>query len=425
MSLRGVVLVSFVALGCATGSSDAPQATPGFDTGPGVDGDATVENDASDEGVPDDVSMTLDSAPGDSPPLDPDAACATATEVAKTELLPVDIIWMVDNSSSMEPAVTELKAGLNAFAALIGGKSLDYKVIMLALRSKTSPITISGSIRWPVCIPPPLAGDDNCGNGPRFFHAAVDVKSTQPLEQFIGTLDQTEGYKAGQERGSEPWKAQLRPTATRTIVLVTDHDSRFSATDFETFAGGKNPFNSLTLPPGILHPSRAGMFAGYVFAALYGYGSETDPSVMCMYPDGRYPPASGTVYTTLVKKTGGPRAKLCDGKAAWGPFFDAVASAVTKTAKLSCEVTIPLPSTGTLDPTKVNVHIEGASGTTLVPKVSGAAACGSGPGWYYDDDFAPKKIFLCPASCDLANSAVGVDKPGKISLQFGCKTEIR
>lgn len=415
-------LVAVLLAGCA-GGEDAP--TGGVPTL-----DATVDTlfdaaEAAEDAAPVDSGTLVVDAGDTSVSIDPDAACATATAEAKTEILPVDIIWMVDNSASMEPAVTELKAGLNAFAALIAAKKLDYKVIMLALRSKTSPITVAGGTRYPVCIPAPLAGDDNCGNGPRFFHSHVDIKSTQPLEQFLGTLDQTEGYKVGQERGAEPWKAELRPKASRTIVIVSDDNSRLSATDFETFAGGKNPFNSLILGPGVLDPSRAGMFKDYLFAGLYGWGSETDPGVKCKFADGTSPAASGSTYTTLVTKTGGPRAKLCDGKAAWTTFFDAIASAVAKTAKLACELELPLPTTGTLDPGAVNVKITGASGSTLVPKVASATACGTGLGWYYDNDTAPKKVLLCPGACDAANAAVGVDKPGKIEVLFGCKTVIK
>jgi hypothetical protein len=399
-----------VLVGCA-GGEDAP--TGGVPTS-----DASVIDTAAlDSGT---LSLDVAETSTDTT-FQPDAACAKATAEAKTEILPVDIIWMVDNSSSMEPAVAEIKAGLNAFAALIGAKKLDYKVIMLALRSKTSPITVAGSTRYPVCIPPPLAGDDNCGNGPRFFHSHVDVKSTQPLEQFLGTLDQTEGYKVGQERGAEPWKAELRPTASRTIVVVTDDNSRLSATDFETFAGGKNPFNSLILPPGLLDPSRAGMFAGYVFGALYGWGSATDPSVKCKYADGTFPASAGPTYTTLVSKTGGPRAQICGGKSAWTPFFDAIATAVAKTAKLACELELPVPSTGTLDPSAVNVKIA----DVLIPKVANAAACGTSVAWYYDNDLTPTKVILCPAACDAANASVGVDKPGKIEVLFGCKTVIK
>src|SRR5262249_29968112 len=161
----------------------------------------------------------------------------TASEMAQADFRPVDIIWLIDNSSSMQPAIDAVSQGLNAFANLIAGKSLDYKIIMLSLRSEHNPVSMSGSDRWGVCIPQPLAGDAHCGNGPRFFQSSIDVKPTQPLEQFLGTLAQTSGFKMGEERGGEPWAGELRPDATKTIVVVSDDDSRLTPDQFETFKG--------------------------------------------------------------------------------------------------------------------------------------------------------------------------------------------
>jgi hypothetical protein len=356
-------------------------------------------------------------------PFDPDASCAVATETASVDYLPVDIIWVIDNSNSMAPAIAQVTSGLNSFAQSIAGKSLDYKIIMLSLRAKTNPITVGGSTRWGVCIPPPLSGDNDCGNGARFFQSSVDIKSTQPLEQFLGTLGQTAGYQPGDARGGDPWKAELRANATKTIVVLSDDNSRLSATDFETFAGGKNPFNSTTLPPGILDASWGGLFSGYTFDGLYGWGSLTDPSVKCTYSDGTQPPASGATYTTLVGKTNGVRAHICDPATAWSMFFDAIAQAVAKSSKLTCDLAIPTPSQGTLDPSAINVTVDGATSTTLY-KVANAAACGAAGGWYYDNDAAPSRVLLCPASCDFAQQQV-TGAAAKISIHFGCKTLIQ
>jgi hypothetical protein len=361
-------------------------------------------------------------AQSDGSDLDPDAACAAVVQTADTKLLPVDIIWMVDNSSSMAPAIAEVQAGLNTFASQIGQKSLDYRVIMLSLRSKTSPVQINGSTRYPVCIPPPLAGDANCGNSPQFFQSSIDIRSTQPLEQFLGTLAQTDGYKAGEEKGGEPWASFLRPEATKTIVVVTDDNSRLNVADFEHFAGGKNPFNSLILPPGILEPMWNGLFNGYVFSGIYGWGSAVDPSITCEYPDMTSPPSSGPTYTELVTKTGGVRAQICDGQAAWQPFFDAVAKAVVDTSKLACELDIPEPSMGMIDYGKVNVKIASNNVGELLVFVSDASMCTATGGWYYDNPAKPEKVILCPASCDAAQDAVGPGKQGSIQVLFGCET---
>jgi hypothetical protein len=369
----------------------------------------------------DDGGLVLSDAASEDPAIEPDAACAATTEIATATVLPVDIIWMVDNSASMASAIAQITQGLNAFAALIAAKNLDYRVIMLSLRGAMSPVLIGGSKRYPVCIPPPLAGDAACGDGPQFFQSSIDIRSTQPLEQFLGTLGQTPGYTAADAKGGTPWAQYLRPEATKTIVVVTDDNARLSATDFETFAGGTNPFNSLKLPPGILDPSWNGLFNGYLFDGIYGWGNDADPSVRCTFPDQSMPASSGATYTTLVKKTGGVRAKICDGAAAWGPFFDAIAQAVIATSKLSCELAIPAPSMGTIDPDKINVAIESGNGSVVIPGVESANDCTAGGGWYYDDPVQPTKVILCPASCDAAQAAVGAGKPGHIDVLFGCE----
>ena len=346
--------------------------------------------------------------------------CASVAVEAKREQLPVDIIWIVDNSASMAPAVAEVQAGLNSFATLVGSKGLDYKVVMLSLRG-TAP---AGSL-YPVCIPPPLGGDA-CGNTPLFFHAPINISSTQPLEQILGSMDQTQGYTQGAARGSIPWKQELRPNATKSFVLVTDDNSRFPAFSFENFPGGDSPYTSgLVLPVGLLHPSRGGAFKGYSFSAIFGTGSKIDPSIRCTYPDGSKPAASGSEYTTLIAKTGGARAEICSGNAAWGPFFDAVATAVKATSRVACELPMPAPDGGTVDPGLVNVRVtDGSKPPFTVPAVKDEAACAGGEGWYYDAS-PPTKVLLCPTSCEAAQAKGATAELPKVEVLFGCATVVR
>ncbi len=340
---------------------------------------------------------------------------------------------MVDNSASMKPAVDEVNAGLNDFASLIDQKSLDYKVIMLSLRGK-GVVVAAGKNKYGVCIPPPLSADTDCGDGPRFYQSSIDIRSTQPLEQFLGTLGQTKGYSVadapqagGDHRGGAPWKDELRPDATKSIVVVTDDNSRLTATQFLSFPGGKNPYNGgYDLPGGILDPAWGGVFASWVFHGIYGWGSATDPGVLCSYPNKTTPPASGAVYTTLIEQSKGARAQICDGAAAWGPFFDAVAQSVADTSQIACDVTLPSPPDGkALDPAKVNVSFSSQGKDTTIFQVDGPAGpvqCKPDGGWYYDDPVSPTKVYLCPASCDAANAVVGAGKPGSIQVTFGCNS---
>jgi hypothetical protein len=353
--------------------------------------------------------------------LDPDAACAAATASASVERLPVDIIWMVDNSSSMETAIVEVQRGLNDFAALVASRELDYRVIMLSLRGEGR-IMLGGSNRYQVCIPPPLAGDASCGDGERFFHRSVDVRSTQPFEQFLGTLGQTSGYSEGEQRGSAPWRDLLRPEATKTLVFVSDDDSRLAPDSFERFPGGSNPFNSNELPPGILDASWGGLFDGYLLSGLYGWGSEVDPSTRCTFSDGSMPASAGPNYTTLVRRTGGVRAQICAGASAWGPFFDSVATAIDRSSRVDCAIPIPAPPEGVFfDPTRINVFVSEDGVSSGVGRVAAPDACdATRGGWHYDDEGAPTRVVLCPASCERVQPSAGVTR--SVDVQFGCQS---
>lgn len=391
--------------------------------------DAVVEDDAR---APSDAGP-----PPDRGPLAPDAACASETATAIVERLPVDIVWVVDNSVSMQPAIEQVQAGLNDFAALIGARDLDYRVIMLSLRGRGE-TTLGGSRRYQVCIPPPLSGDTSCGDGPQFFQVSVDIRSTQPIEQLLGTLGQTSGYTMSDSRGSAPWRHLLRDDATKAIVFVTDDNGRtcdlpgstvgcspadppLTATSLEDFPGGGNPFNSTELGPGILTPAYGSLFAGYTFNALYGWGSETDPTVACTYPGGGSPPSPGPTYTALVTRTAGVRARICDGSAAWAPFFDAVATAVERTSRIDCTIPIPEPPSGMFfERDRINVFVDTGSGPMRIGKVADAASCDARGGWHYDDEGAPTAVVLCPATCDAVQAAPGASR--SIDVQFGCQT---
>lgn len=414
--------LSMAMLLCASVACDASASR--FFTEPDAAVDVVVADDLI-ETVDAPVSVDRPELPDVPPPprdvsLELDAACTAVSVEAPVVRLPVDIIWIVDNSVSMAPAVREVTAGLNRFAALIGGRGLDYRVVMLSLRSPTPNITVAGGQRYAVCIPPPLAGDSRCGNGPRFLHSAVDVRSTQPLEQLLGTLGQTAGYRDGQERGGEPWRQFLRADATKSIVVVTDDNARMTADVFERFAGGVNPYSrSFTLPPGLLDPSWNGLFTGYLFHGIYGWLSEAMPDATCVYPGGGPPPSAGVNYNELVRRTGGARARICDGAAAWTPFFERVASAVEQSARIACELPVPAaPEGNVLDPDRVNVAIRGASRVTL-GRVSGATACGVNGGWYFDDPRSPHTVTLCPTSCARAQEEVRGGDRG-VEVLFGC-----
>ena len=89
---------------------------------------------------------------------------------------------------------------------------------------------------------------------------------------------------------------------------------------------------------------------------------------------------------------------------------------------LSCDFPMPTATDmGTsIDPERVNVTYT-ASATameTTFTKVMSAAECGTSAAWYYDNNTAPTRVFLCPAACDT----VKADADAKLDILVGCKT---
>lgn len=428
--------------GCTVGMRPPPE----FDTSVPLDGGRDAgTNDAND--VNNDAGFDVGPPRPDVGPVDAfltaDAACESATSQATLTRSPADIIWVVDNSGSMAPAINAIQDGINGFAAQLVASDLDYRIIVLSLRTARSG-------RYPVCFPEPLAGPGCADNPPNFYQLEADIRSTQPIEQIIGTLAQTTGYQASDSIGSPPWRDLLRPGATRTFVVVSDDNQRTGASTFgtaqgyaplttlslEDYPGGPNPFNGSipalpalprTLGPGILDATAYGdLFMGYTFDAIYGYGSETDPTVRCTPPSGpssTFPASSGPTYTELVQRTGGVRAPICDPAADFPMFFDAIAASVVHGAPIECNIVIPPAPVGqTFQAGRVNVIIRSPPDQTYIPHVDDLAHCdATRGGWYYDDNGTPTEILLCPTSCDDARARVVGTATG-LDVQFGCQS---
>jgi Mg-chelatase subunit ChlD len=90
---------------------------------------------------------------------------------------------------------------------------------------------------------------------------------------------------------------------------------------------------------------------------------------------------------------------------------------------LGCEFDIPQPMNDEFDPQKLNVEyaVDDMATPDTIPQVSDDAACGSDPGWYYDNPDSPTKIMLCPASCQ----GVQQNPTAIVTFAFGCPTVIK
>ncbi|MCZ7682354.1 MAG: hypothetical protein M5U28_27610 [Sandaracinaceae bacterium] len=310
-------------------------------------------------------------------------------------------------------------------------------MIMLSLRGRGE-TNVGGSRRYQVCIPPPLSGDTSCGDGPRFFQVSVDIRSTQPVEQFLGTLGQTAGYTMTDSRGSAPWRHLLRDEATKTIVFVTDDNAR--TCDLPGSAVGCSPADpplTATLARGLpgrrqpLQQQRAR--PGHPHAGLRLPLHRLHLQRPLRLGLGDRPHRRVHLRGRRLASLAGPDLHRARHAHRWcarphlrrlrgvGPFFDAVATAVERTSRIDCTIPIPEPPSGMFfEHDRINVFVDTGSGPTRIGKVPDAASCDARGGWHYDDESAPSAVVLCPATCDAVQAAPGATR--SIDVQFGCQT---
>ena len=120
----------------------------------------------------------------------------------------VDIVFIVDQSSSMAEEIAGIQANLNKFSAFITATKLDYHVLLLARRGVTG---------YDICIKPPL-GATGCMDNTRFKQISIDIDSYNSLSKFKQYVGPLEGF--------------MRKGSLRHIIEISDDNAKFLATSF-------------------------------------------------------------------------------------------------------------------------------------------------------------------------------------------------
>jgi hypothetical protein len=156
--------------------------------------------------------------------------------------------------------------------------------------------------------------------------------------------------------------------------------------------------------------------ANIASAALMASGVRT-------YTVGLSDSMTGLDFLTQIATAGGGQAFfVMDGATAAAELIAALKA--IQGNELSCDFAFPeVGDGGMADPTKINVdYTPGTGGAPVrIFQVADAVACGTDPGWYYDNPMMPTRIFLCPASC----TTVSADMTAAIDIQIGCASIIR
>jgi hypothetical protein len=387
----------------STGSSGDDMESSDVDADTDPDTDTDTDSDADSESSDDSDSFD---------------ECVAIGEEAHGGYGPADIIFVIDNSKSLEDEIAEVRANMNKFAKQISDSGIDVRIIMIScLQGDCHTPGGGGSNSYGICIDPPLGaaggcveisgGDEEDGqdakvtddnNPPKYTHIETRVPSVKGLEWLLNNY--------------QNFKDVLRPNAKKHIVIVSDDTDETTADEFNKAL--------LALDP----PT----FEGYIFHAIYSYYSKDAGCAMnpvhacCDYaaPESDDTPWIET-YKELVEMTGGASGDLCLQD--FDAVFEATATSVVSNAVLSCNFTIPDPPADmTLDPKLVNVIFsDGQGGTTQIGKVDSQDICVKVEnGWYYDNPLNPTEVIFCPQTC----SAIQGHPGSKIDVEFGCETEM-
>jgi hypothetical protein len=376
------ILISFVFVAACGGKNTG-------DDDPGVDANgacATADDCGADSPIcnPNGVCVQCEvsaDCPADSPICSSaacEAACTGDEVTANFIAIPSDIIWVVDQSGSMDQETVHVQTQINNFVALIDQSNIDYRVVMIA--------TTGGSNS--ICVPAPLGGA-SCGNNTQFRLVNQRIGSHDGPQQSISRYSLYSDF--------------LRPESMKHFVFVTDDESNISAASWTSQLAALQP---------------AGMFSNLKVHGIYAFGSGTSQGCSGAFGNGA---AEGDVYTALIAQTAGAAGVICNDD--WTQVFTDITQAVISGSQVSCSLAMPAAPEGkTIDPALVNVkYLSGGVGPgETLPQVATAADCTAAGGWYYDDNAAPTLITLCPDTC----AAVQLDAEANVKVDLGCTTGI-
>ncbi|MBU1241414.1 hypothetical protein KKF84_07535 [Myxococcota bacterium] len=336
-----------------------------------------------------------------------DGTCSASISEADEGVLPADIIVVVDNSGTMGDEAASVQASMHDFVGAVVNSGIDAHVILISADSNED----AG-----VCVPAPV-GSGNCPNDenlPEFRHVMQDVGSSNALELILSTYPQ--------------WAPSLRPSATKTILVITDDNSGLNATSFTTQLLALDPTFEGFKFSGIIAPYNIDQ-ADCVLCEFLGTcntgscdtccGTDTILGLLCT----ALPAEEGTVYRDLITATGGIEGNLCIQD--FQPAFNDLATAVIWESQVDCVYNIPEPPEGeVIDYTKINVDYQPTptdDPQAIYNVPGGIDDCGIGGGWYYDELDPHLQLSLCPTTC----TEVSANLQAVITVKFGCATVVQ
>jgi len=423
LACAGLLALSTAALHACTqesGGSGDGGGTASSSSGSGAGGNSGGGTTSSTSGTAGDIGFDAGNQDGST-----GGACAGVVVQAESTVKPADIIYVIDNSCSMNQEISGVESNINVnFASIIQNSGVDYQVIM---------VTGHGSSTLDVCVQPPLSGTTNCSGPPvdvpgQFYHYSLPVYSHDSL---CKTLDGLYG-NAPDEFSQAPagWSTWLRPQAVKVFVEITDDgiSCTWNGTNFND-QDQINPGQQVALDwdTKLLQaaPAQFGSKAdrNYLYYSIVGLPPK--PNILDAYDE--FEPVitgtcnggvgPGTGYQWLSKGTHSLRFPVCqDQNQTYDAVFQDIAAGVVDSTKVPCELIIPEEPPGqTYNFEKASViYTPGGNGTPEeFTFVSSSAACGQAADKFYIEGGLIK---LCPAAC----AKVEGDIDAKLEVSIPC-----
>lgn len=395
----------------ACGDVAMPSAPDPTGAGIGTLGADSSSSTAAPDETADTMSQRFDLAVADIA-LPSDDECAASETSATLGYRPVDLVLVVDTSSSMNPVSSAVETNLHtSLTALLAQGNIDVRVIVLANYGAGASLCIAAPLGPDACDPPGALAPV----GPQLFQYSIGLGSGSFLEAIVGTYTtppsavQAPLY-AVQPMGWGPW---LREDAFKVFIGITDAESMSNA------PGGGDTFdtNLLALDPVQFGTADARNFVFHTVAGMTANSPADAPwlpdapivTTDCVGFSGKEP---GEPMQRASILSGGLRFPLCE-YASIGSLFETIAMGVIETTPVACDLPIPAPDDGgVIDPDTLQVeYTDAGGGAHLFTQVPNPGACGPASFWVDGD-----MIHLCPAAC----TTVQLDDAATVAITYGC-----
>ena len=317
----------------------------------------------------------------------PDSGIVCLSEQVKAETVPLAMLVVIDRSGSM-----------------LGEK---WDAATKAIRAFADRSEVVG-MKMGVQFFPPLSGTDEC-NGSSYKALPVPIAALPdnvlPIQQRLEATDANGGgtpMRSGLEGSIGAMRDFLdaNPLHEGVVILVTDGDPG-ACSGVDTVANVSSIASAAAKGTPRIRTFVVGM-DGATFSNL---------NTIAVAGDG-----APTAFNASATGDAGVSAQQ--------QLLDALEK--IRSGALGCEYVLPVPEAnkGTVDP--ASVEIEFTAGKNDPPakfrRVDSVSQCGEATGgFYYDNPTAPKRLILCPASCEDVKKGTAASK---LDVVLGCIKQV-